>query len=231
MSAIPSNTAVVGISTWDCVPDTVKLYFESASRMGIKPTLFKFKKWKGWYESKVVELLAAIRQLPQEAEYILYTDVRDALFVSPLDHICDIFNGFACPVVIAAETFCWPCRDPRWIDRIPKPSSWGNNYPQAGAWMGERSALEALMASFRPTNPFPNDDQYCWQLASLENRDIVLDSDCHLFCTVHNMPEEVISFSPVTRLVTVAGNNPAILHFPGPGIVNMRPVFDWIYYT
>jgi len=195
------------------------------------------------YWQKICRLSEHIRALPREAEFVLYVDSRDCLFLRPLSAICEDFNRFNWPIVISTEKHCAPHIDPGWCERFKKYPS-GSNWINTGLFMGERGALEdafdrlkemsELVRNDKVSSSVPflhKDDQHLWQACYLEDSmPIRLDHESRLFCTATWVPFGDYDFTKSTSdtpVVLKNGSAPSVIHFCGSGSVAI-PFFAWV---
>jgi hypothetical protein len=209
------------------------LMLDSADDFEIKVNLFYDPYPEKWDFSwlKVDRLLEHVISLPATAEYILYVDSRDILFLRPLDHICSMFNQIGAPLFFSTENKCAPHRDPAWAGRFPSQPE-GFRFHNGGVYMAERATLVHALGQLRKARDMvaldkvassepslATNDQHLWQAASLEGLiQTKLDSKQELFCSFHMCEFDDFVWcnsDNETPLVLKNGSCPAIAHFAG----------------
>lgn len=253
--ATPENTAVITLLAYpsDKVPATYGFLYQSALRLRIP--LMIFGRGESYddglsrpnravcsFFQKVERLGEHIRNLPAQAEYVLYVDARDCLFLRSLKAICDDFNSFHWPIVFSADKDCFPHYDPGWTARFKNQLS-GYNWLTAGIFMAERRMLELAFEKLKEmsdrvhNDDVPSsasmhykDDQHLWQALYVEETlPIKLDHQSKIFCNASL--REVTDYdytksTDETPLVLRNGSTPSVIHFSGGGSTAI-PYFAW----
>ena len=195
--ATPHQLAVVTIA---CYPDRIakdmlRPLATSALQKNIQLHVFGIgEQFHNFFHAKVRRLREWIAKLRDTYTHVLYVDARDVVFQGDLQEVCDAFNAFESPIVIGTEPLPWPVRHHAYAKLFPQLTG-GRNYPSAGVFMGDRTALENALQKFERvvsvmkgegnTNGLPDlgsatnfettedqrrtidDDQFLWHIAYL----------------------------------------------------------------
>lgn len=242
MKSTPENTAVTTILAYqgeENIPLTFGFMQASAKRLGIplmhmltgQPFIFRVREFDMSFDNKVLKLWDEIQKLPEQYEYILFSDSRDTLFLRPLSVICEAYNKIGWPILISATRNCAHHIDPGWLARFGVKQS-GFNYLNSGMWMAERQmlgravekmrSLAVLVKADRIASSLPslhNNDQHMWQTCYVESSvPIRLDFDHVIFNNSHQCRIDEYDWSKSceeTPVVMSNGSCPSIIHFAG----------------
>lgn len=177
--------------------------------------------WQGFF-TKVDEAYKYCKET--DAEWILFVDAHDVIFVGGLDDVEERIKGFRdCDCIFSSEKACWP--DSNLADMYPECNSqW--KYLNSGTYLFKPQKLVEAVDKCPPKIGI--DDQLYFHKHLLnENMDCVLDTNCEIFQTLAH--DDGSSFGMVdgkfTNLVTKS--NPVVIH--GNGLAFDE--FDYSYIT
>ncbi len=176
--------------------------------------------WQGFY-TKVNEAYKYCQQT--DADYILFVDAHDVIFVGGLGEIEKKISKFPeHDCIFSAEKACWP--DSSLADQYPgTDSQW--KYLNSGTYLFKPQKLIEAVESNTPTIGI--DDQLYWtqHLLSNDNLNCILDANCEIFQTLAH--DNGDSFGMIDGKFTnkVTGTNPLIAHGNGRAMDE----FDYSY--
>jgi len=197
--------------------EKMKVYIESARRLGIPWRNILTREWQGSNMlgpgggQKINEIRDAIANLPDH-DVVLFTDAFDVFFVRGLDEIIGRFLGYKSEIVFSAESSLWP--DPSL--QFP-PCHTTHRYLNSGTFIGRVGELKRLFAD--PIQDHDDDQLYIQQRFLTGRYDIKLDVESYLFQT-HELAAHVKNgslFNPLTACFPAIyhgnGGNAAKAHF------------------
>jgi len=171
--------------------------------------------WQGFF-TKVDEARKFAENC--DADYILFVDAHDVIFVGGLDDVKNKIKLFGdIDAIFSAEKAIWPTAsvwpDPSLAEEYPEvDSQW--RYLNSGTFLIRPELLIELVDSKPPTIGI--DDQMYWAYHYLTNKErIVLDTNCEIFQTLAH--DDGSSFGMVDGKFTnrETGSNPLVVHGNG----------------
>lgn len=165
------------------VGSNLDLLLESCSRVMITPAVYDCK----WTDYVTVKLRGALKFLSGQwdiPEFLMWVDGDDSLILKPEEEILARVQSFGGPVIISAESNCWPDADQ--ADKYPKaPGHQGPQYINAGGYIGPRN--QVMSAMHRVVEMAEGgDDQRAWTKAYLSKQlpQVVIDHSRRLFSSI-----------------------------------------------
>lgn len=226
--------SVVAISNkrpdaWYYLYDQFFLSLEGHLPLVLQPT-----HWGG-LSTKPKVLYAAIKNKTIDAKKIIFADCWDLVFAASPEEILARFSSqFNAPVVVSAESNCFPSDTKEDYDKLNPPTKYA--YLNSGFIVGDTEAiltcLEAMDLANLPDdhydpikqcNVHPN-DQYEWQKIFLK-QPVKIELDYHqsLSQTLHDAAIEDFDFSDELAIRNILTNShPCTFHFNGGSKDNLQ---------
>eukprot|EP00747_Dinoflagellata_sp_TGD_P207512 gnl/TRDRNA2_/TRDRNA2_81077_c0_seq1.p1 gnl/TRDRNA2_/TRDRNA2_81077_c0~~gnl/TRDRNA2_/TRDRNA2_81077_c0_seq1.p1 ORF type:complete len:378 (+),score=62.68 gnl/TRDRNA2_/TRDRNA2_81077_c0_seq1:70-1203(+) len=207
----------------------------SAATQGIYPATLGFDKVDGiaWGHGLGAPKIKCVRDWVsrpdmEDDDVVLFADAYDVLLVGNETEIMTKFTDMekrtGKHIVFTSERHCFPtevCGDPS-VNYPEADTSW--RYLNSGVFMGRVGALRLVlktnsMPELEGITLYEDHDQAWYQRYFLKYDEITLDTECELFCsTVGVDPKEHGIAVHNGRFINVeTGQQPAVVHFPGPG--------------
>lgn len=177
--------------------------------------------WQGFF-TKVNEAYKYAKECT--ADYILFVDAHDVLFVGAIADVVERINKFPeHDCIFSAEKACWP--SPELADQYP-PSDSQWKYLNSGTYLFKPKKLVETVDKLPPEIGI--DDQLYFTQHLLNDRmNCILDINCEIFQTLAH--DNGDSFGMVDGKFTnnVTGSNPVVVHGNGLALEE----FDYNYLT
>lgn len=222
------NYSVVSIS--NCKPAAwyylFDEYFRSIELTGAEnPLVFQPQHWGG-LSTKPKLLYQLIKNKTINTEHIIFTDCWDLVFAAHPDEIMETYFSFGSPIVISAESNCFPDDLKEEFNKRNPPTKY--KYLNSGFICGETEALLFLLEEmdlpnlpddyFDPVqgkNIHPN-DQFEFQKLAIKHPDIIeLDYNQILSQTLHDATIDEFDLTGGRIRNKNTGTYPCTFHFNG----------------
>ena len=166
---------LVYTAAYDGQHDQLDLLRHSCDRVGIDLHRYGSGGYPGW---AIAKLDHGIEFLKSRTEDIaMWVDGFDSLVLHGQNEIVNRFRELDATAVIAAERSCWP--DPKLSSYFPP--SLGNEFPNAGGYIGYRDMLIQTLLMVRARTDGENDQEgWCRTFAS-GMRHVKIDNHSHIF--------------------------------------------------
>lgn len=193
------------------------------SLKGFQPKIFQPQHWGGLMTKPRV-LYELIKNKTINTTHIIHTDAWDFLFCAEPDEIMEAYGFFKSPLVVSAESNCFPSDFKEDFDSMKSPTKY--KYLNSGFICGEVEAilycLEKMDLPNIPDDHFdgeknihPN-DQYYWQKIAIKYPELIaLDNKQILSQTLHGASIDEFDFSKSRIKNKITGSYPCTLHFNG----------------
>jgi hypothetical protein len=185
-------------------------FLASCERAELRPLVLGYGQlWRG-FGCRLRRVTAALAGLSGP---VLFLDAFDVLCFGTAAEIEARYRAFGSPLVVAAETICYP-----WPERAAEYPSCPTRYPylNAGAWIGEaeyvRSLFRAAGADQVPDET--NDQGWLTDLFLADPTRLRLDTGCELFMCLTGAEGDVVRLEGQWRN-RLTGTAPLIFHGNG----------------
>jgi len=196
------------------------MFLASCRRFGVQPQYYaEGEAYSGWVDIMLTKLMEAARTCP--TSHTLYTDSRDAFFLSDMSEVTEKYNAMGCPpLMLSADSQGFPDYD-QWYDKVPWDRTKPFPYFQVGGKIGEAKVIyEAIKWMFERARTgdwgeMPGDNPPWWCNFMAERPgDLQIDHNCEIFqCATNVMDHLLISKGRILNSLT--GSRPCVLHFNG----------------
>lgn len=176
------------VSTWGPPQKYFNAFMDTAKRYGLDPQNADASTWAGtdwsnkeWYK-KTEAQAKFVHDTRGQYDLYLFTDSYDCVFAAGWEEIVRKFQAYNSPIVCAAECYPWPKIEQA---SLYPPTSHRTKYLNAGCWIAEPDAAEALLDDMAKIAALREQcDQGILVDAFLSKRHpIVLDASCSIcFC-------------------------------------------------
>lgn len=190
----------------------------SCRELGMDLKMFgQGKGFPGYVNAKVHQHIKFLKEHPSY-EYSLYSDASDTFYLRPLERMHEVFTDYGKPMIISAETECYPYTILNIVDRYPEaPTRW--RYINSGHIFGLREyvldRLEWMAEAYKEADLSDSDQSY-WSMALLDGElDCEIDSGCKLFQTMPNAKGSVVQRTDGLFWNWETGGTPCAVHFNG----------------
>ena len=171
--------------------DPLWMMLGTCRRFGIKPTFYGFgETYAGWVDIMLVRLMKAVKECP--TSHVLYSDSRDAFFLSGIDEIVENYNAMGCPPMLMGADCVGFDSYRKWYDKVPWDKTKAFPYFQVGGMLCEAKELaEAIWWMLERTRvgewgEMPGDNPPYWCNFMIERPgELTIDHNCEIFmnCT------------------------------------------------
>lgn len=205
--------------------DPIWMMAVTCNRFGINPRPFGF----GRQPSDWVDIM--LRQMGEQARtcptsHMLYTDSRDAFFLTGLDEIAEKYNAMGCPPLLMASDCVGFSSYQAWYDKIGWDISKPFPYFQVGGMLCEAKALtDAIDWMFQREacgdwGAMPRDNPPWWCNFMVERPgELVIDHGCKIFQSATMCLGDLFVVNPNSWEVRVHNPRthsfPCLIHFNG----------------
>lgn len=180
--------------------------------------------WNG-LATKPKWLYKAIKEGIITTPYMQFVDSWDLVYGASPDEVQKVYEGFDSPIVISAESNCFPDTYKKEFDELDIPAPYC--YVNSGVIIGETEAiLTCLEAMDLPNVPddyrmdngqnYHSNDQTMWQEIFLKQPvKIAIDYNQAISQTLHNATPEQFEFGKERIMNKITSCHPRIWHFNG----------------
>uniref|UniRef100_A0A672JKM5 Procollagen-lysine,2-oxoglutarate 5-dioxygenase 1 n=1 Tax=Salarias fasciatus TaxID=181472 RepID=A0A672JKM5_SALFA len=233
----PENLLVVTVATKET--DGFRRFLRSAKHFNYSvKVLGQGLKWEGGdYMSapgggqKVRLLKAALDQMKDEDQIILFIDSYDVIFASDPRELLKKFKQAKHKVVFSSESLIWP--DRHLEDKHPHVRE-GNRFLGSGGFMGFLPNIKEMISNW--TGADSDSDQLFFTRiytdpAKRKSINITLDSKCRLFQNLHGALDEVVlkfEDGRVRARNVLYDTLPVIVHGNGPTKLQINYLGNYI---
>jgi hypothetical protein len=212
-----------------CIYDSEEplwMMMATCRRFGITPTFFgKGEVYAGWVDIMLVKLAEAARTCP--TSHMLYSDSRDAFFLTGLREVVENYNAMGCPPLMLGSDCVGFDSYKAWYDKVPWDKTKAFPYFQVGGKIGEAKAIyEAITWMLKKAKSgewgeMPGDNPPYWCNFMVERPgELTIDHECQIFqnCTeaMHCLDVREPLWWPIRRIYNSETDSwPCILHFNG----------------
>ncbi len=207
--------------TTPCIYENDKplwMFLITCQRFGVRPTYYGVgKTYSGWKDIMLDQLMEAARNCP--TSHILYTDSRDAFFLSGMDEITEKYNAMSCPKLMLSSDCVGFGSYQAYYDKVPWDASKHFPFFQVGGKLAEARVLcEAIGWMLEKSKggewrDMPGDNPPWWCNFMAERPgELTIDHNCEIFqtCTTEAL---VVEGGRIRN--TLTNSLPCILHFNG----------------
>jgi len=198
--------------------DPLWMMLATCRRFGIAPTFYgEGETYGGWVDIMLKRLMEFAESCP--TSHLLYTDARDAFFLSGLEEITEKYNLMGCPpFMFAADCQGFPAYQ-SYYDTVSWDMTKAFPYYQTGGKIGEAKVIhEAIQWMFEKVDSgawsgMPGDDAAWWPWFMAQRpSELTIDHNCEIFqtCTTEAL---VVEDGRIRN--TLTGSLPCVLHFNG----------------
>lgn len=173
--------------------------------------------YSDWVDIMLTQLMEAAKTCP--TSHILYTDSRDAFFLSGLDEITEKYNRMGCPPLMLASDCAGFSTYQAWYDKVPWDTTKKFPFFQVGGKLCEAQRLyEAIHWMFERNQSgdwgkMPGDNPPWWCNFMVERPgELTIDHNCEIFQTCTTLALEVEN-GRIRN--TITKSLPCVLHFNG----------------
>ncbi len=150
---------------------------------------------------------------------IMFVDGYDTFFTPGNQDIIQAFKRFDKPIVLSAETFCWPLSTPACIDKSQYPQSPTKfRYINSGTYIGYSFAIYEMLNKMLKDDPYQTDDQYLFHEFFLKHPNkIAVDYHQTIFSLLFQTRLEDYYYNQKTGIIhnRITGSTPIVLHGNG----------------
>lgn len=218
-----------------------ELMVKSAMEHGMRPKLYGVGEpfIPHGAHAQVLRLYEFMYQRSKLADYLLFTDCRDVLFLTEEREILEKFEASGSRLLMSAEQGCWP-PDRELAEFFHGKDKNGYNYVNAGQYIGTWEQVyecnKFLLDHYRGSHPGADNSQGWWMWAKMRGElDFVLDSGCQVFQSMSGGAQDQLNWPHnATRLFNrCTQSSPCSLHFNGnpsndaPQREMYRRLFGW----
>lgn len=212
-------------------PNTIPIWMlmESANKFGIPVRPYGIgATYSGWIDIKVHKLKREAQRC--ETSHILYTDARDAWFLTDLEHIADRYNQLDCPdLLLSAQSDVFGTYA-KWYEGIPWDMSEDFRYVGTPGQLCKASALESALTWMTDNyhlgedeHGLPDDDPPWWiEFMRAHPGEVQFDHKCSIFMNAgsrlggeREMWGDCLEFMGQYVYNRLTDTFPSILHFNG----------------
>ena len=177
------------------------------------------KKLKGYHRY--------LQQIPED-EVVLFIDAYDILILANEKTIVDKFLSMGAPLVIAAETNCFPFS--HLSSHYPlSPTKF--KYLNSGSYLGYAGFIRRIYDGLSPI-PDDIDDQGLLSVYFLHHPDkFLLDYTCQLFLTLYQVDKKELVLDSKNKSVRslTTESEPCLIHGNGPAKILYQHIYDTIF--
>lgn len=202
------NDLLVFTPKFDFGPDKMHHLVDSCKHFGIEVQTYGEGPWPGYIEGKITRAIPFLESRPEK--YVLFCDASDTMMARDPAGLLNAFHRFHHPLVISAERDCFPLRD---LALKFTPAEGGYSFPNAGGFMGERTAIISAL-DFMRQHYTEGEDQARW-LRLLVDSPNKIDSCCTIFQTMSGGASSHLRFEDGACYNVCTGARPYFLHFNG----------------
>jgi hypothetical protein len=204
----------------------VWMMMHTCERFGITPLPYGIgQTYGGWVDIKIYRLLEVAKNCP--TSHLLYTDARDAWFLSGLEEVAEKYNAYGAPPLMLSsqpEPFCTYIK---WYEGLDWNKDIRFRYVSPPGQLCEAAALAEVlqwMLDRRASGDWGEmpDDDPPWWLNFMKERpgELVIDHACQIFqnCGDHmeeGMWENVLEIKDGRVHNRITDSYPCLLHFNG----------------
>lgn len=149
-------------------------------------------------------------------DIVLFVDAYDVLILADEKTILKKFYAKNTPVIVSAETFCYPLllRD----EEFP-PSPTPFRFINTGSIMGYVRDLKQILRDMKPLIPNIDDQGQVAEFFLKNKHRFFLDYHADLFLTLHNVSKDSLKVNKKARKVKclLTGSTPLLVHGNGNG--------------
>jgi hypothetical protein len=217
--------------------DPIWMFMTTCRRFGITPTFYgQGETYAGWVDIMLTKLLQAAKDCP--TSHMLYTDSRDAYFLTGMDEIVEKYNAMGAPQLLMGADCVGFSSYQAYYDRVPWDMTKAFPFFQVGGMVCEAKALlEAIEYMFQQSaagvwRDMPGDNPPWWCNFMVERPgELQIDHGCEIFQNCSNCMEKLPvvvccqpTVNPLSRSVIetttrvlneLTDSQPCILHFNG----------------
>lgn len=197
----------------------------SAKKWGMDVTILGMDKPYPGSGTKLTYIREYLNTL-DESDLVLFVDAFDVIIIGDSKQIVDRFLSFKAPLVISADTHCYPSQY-----KTQYPESEGSwRYINTGTYMGYVSAIKKWLDDMKPLSD--RCDQRQTQehyFAKSENQKFfVMDTQCKLFLTLYRVKEEQVSIQKNAGRITCVPHetHPCVIHANGKSFFIWNKIYN-----
>lgn len=180
--------------------------------------------WNG-LATKPKWLYRAIKEGEITTKYMQFVDSWDLVYGASPDEVMQCYHTFDSPIVISAESNCFPDTYKKEFDDLDFPAPY--SYVNSGVIVGETEAILSCLEAmdlpnvkddYRMENGqnYHSNDQTMWQEIFLKQPvKIALDFNQAISQSLHNEKPENFLFTKERIMNKITGCHPRIWHFNG----------------